>query len=73
VFRPDGAFEDDLDAVIDVLHDTPAVDPAKPVLVPGDPEAVSRERRLKEGIPLPLTLLDKLRVVCERSGVPFIL
>jgi len=73
VFRPDGAFEDDLDAVIDVLHSTPAVDPTKPVLVPGDPEAVSRERRLKEGIPLPTTLLDKLRVVCERSGVPFIL
>jgi LDH2 family malate/lactate/ureidoglycolate dehydrogenase len=73
VFRADGAFEDDLDAVIDVLHGTPAVDPAKPVLVPGDPEAESRERRLKEGIPLPMTLLEKLRGVCERSGVAFIL
>jgi LDH2 family malate/lactate/ureidoglycolate dehydrogenase len=73
VFRPEGAFEDDLDAVIDVLHATPAVDPARPVLVPGDPEAQSRERRLREGIPLPASLLEKLRGVCERSGVAFIL
>jgi LDH2 family malate/lactate/ureidoglycolate dehydrogenase len=73
VFRPEGAFEDDLDAVIDVLHATPPVDPAQPVLVPGDPEAAARERRLREGIPLPAPLLEKLRGVCERSGVAFIL
>lgn len=73
VFRPDGAFEEDLDAVIDVLHGTPPIDPAQPVLVPGDPEAAARERRMREGIPLPAALLEKLRGVCERSGVPFIL
>jgi LDH2 family malate/lactate/ureidoglycolate dehydrogenase len=73
VFRPEGAFEDDLDAVIDVLHATPPVDPAQPVLVPGDPEAAARERRLREGIPLPSALLEKLRAICERSGVAFIL
>jgi LDH2 family malate/lactate/ureidoglycolate dehydrogenase len=72
-FRPDGAFEEDLDAVIDVLHGTVPVDPAQPVLVPGDPEAAARERRLREGIPLPVTLLEKLRAICERSGVAFIL
>src|SRR5438876_683334 len=73
VFRPEGAFEDDLDAVIDVLHATPPIDPAQPVLVPGDPEAAARERRLREGIPLPASLLEKLRGVCERSGVAFLL
>jgi LDH2 family malate/lactate/ureidoglycolate dehydrogenase len=72
-FRPDGAFEDDLDAVIDVLHETPPVDPAKPVLVPGDPEVASRAKRLREGIPLPDSLLGKIRAICERSGVQFIL
>ena len=71
--RPEGAFEDDLDAVIDLLHATPAVDPALPVLVPGDPEAEARERRLREGIPLPDSLRERLRAVCERSGVTFIL
>jgi LDH2 family malate/lactate/ureidoglycolate dehydrogenase len=72
-FRAEGAFEDDLDEVIDVLHATPPVDPAKPVLVPGDPEAASREKRLQQGIPLPESLLVKIRAICERSGVPFLL
>jgi LDH2 family malate/lactate/ureidoglycolate dehydrogenase len=72
-FRAEGAFEDDLDEVIDVLHATPPVDPAKPVLVPGDPEAASRVKRLQEGIPLPESLLVKIRAICERSGVPFLL
>ena len=72
-FRPDGEFEEDLDDVIDVLHGTAPVDPAQPVLVPGDPEAAARERRLREGIPLPASLLEKLRAICERSGVAFIL
>src|SRR5258708_3053029 len=48
VFRPEGAFEDDLDAVIDVLHATPPVDPASPVLVPGDPQAGARAKRLRD-------------------------
>jgi LDH2 family malate/lactate/ureidoglycolate dehydrogenase len=56
-----------------VLHGTASVDPAQPVLVPGDPEAAARERRLREGIPLPAALLEKLRSICERSGVAFIL
>src|SRR5439155_26950568 len=72
-FRAEGEFEDDLDAVIDVLHATPPVNAAQPVLVPGDPEAETRERRLREGIPMPSSLLEKLRAVCERSGIEFIL
>jgi LDH2 family malate/lactate/ureidoglycolate dehydrogenase len=72
-FRPDGAFEDDLDALIDVMHQTPPLDAAQPVLVPGDPEAASRRRRLQAGIPVPDSLLEKIKGVCERSGVPCIL
>ena len=72
-FRAEGAFEDDLDAVIDVLHETPPLDPAAPVLVPGDPEAKSRQQRLREGIPIPDSLMLKLKKVCENSGVPCIL
>ena len=72
-FRAEGAFEDDLDEVIDVLHGTPPVDPAKPVLVPGDPEAATRAQRLKDGIPVPESLRSKIKAICERSGVPFLL
>ena len=72
-FRPAGAFEDDLDAAIDVLHATPAVDPSQPVLVPGDPEAVTRDERLRTGIPISNPLAAKIREVCDRSGAAFLL
>jgi LDH2 family malate/lactate/ureidoglycolate dehydrogenase len=72
-FREEGEFEDDLDAAMDVLHATPPADPALPVLVAGEPEARSREQRLREGIPLPETLIAKLRAVCGRAGTPFLL
>ncbi|MEJ0072398.1 MAG: Ldh family oxidoreductase [Pseudomonadota bacterium] len=72
-FRAEGAFEDDLDAAIDVLHATPPADPAAPVLVPGDPEAATRAARLRDGIPIPDSLAAKLRDVCDRCGAPFLL
>jgi LDH2 family malate/lactate/ureidoglycolate dehydrogenase len=72
-FRAPSEFEGDVDAIIDVLHETAPIDPAQPVLVAGDPEAATRAQRLRDGIPLPDTLLEKLRGVCERSGAPFLL
>ena len=72
-FREDGAFEADLDEVVDVLHATPPADPALPVLVPGDPEAESRETRLREGIPVPESLQARIRDVCLRSNAEYLL
>ena len=72
-FRGAGAFEDDLDAVIDVLHATPPADPTLPVLVAGDPEADMRELRLRDGIPIPKALSEKIRAIAERCNVPFVL
>lgn len=72
-FREAGEFEDDLDQVIDLLHATPPVDPARPVLVAGDPEAMTREARLREGVPIPPSLAEQLRKVCENCGAPFLL
>ncbi|WP_198379165.1 Ldh family oxidoreductase [Roseomonas sp. KE2513] len=72
-FRDKGEFEADLDEVVDVLHAAPPVDPALPVLVPGDPEAASRERRLREGIPIPRSLAAQLRAVCLGCGAPYLL
>jgi len=73
MFRPDGAFEDDVDAIVDVLHATRPIDPGRPVLVAGDPEAAAREKRRRDGIPIPRTLADKIRAVCERCGAAFVL
>jgi len=71
-FRPDGAFEVDLDAMIDVLHGSRRADPAQPVLVAGDPEMAARRERSVTGIPIPDDLLGLLQGVVERSGAKFI-
>ena len=73
MFRPEGAFQDDLDSMIDELHRTPPGDPAQPVLVAGEPETLSLAQRLREGVPIPSTLAEKIRAVCGRCGVPFVL
>ncbi|MCC7271076.1 MAG: Ldh family oxidoreductase [Alphaproteobacteria bacterium] len=72
-FRPAGDFADDLDAMMDALRAAPPVDPAKPVLVPGDPEWASYDRRRSEGIPLPAKLVGQVRGIAERAGVAFLL
>jgi LDH2 family malate/lactate/ureidoglycolate dehydrogenase len=72
-FRPDGAFEDDLDQVIDVLHGARRADPEQPVLVAGDPEMTTRAERLRDGVPVPADLLAQLREVAKSAGVPFVL
>jgi LDH2 family malate/lactate/ureidoglycolate dehydrogenase len=73
VFREEGAFEDDLDAVIDVLHAARPTNPGEPVLVAGDPEALAREERSRSGVPIPDALAAKIRAICERCGAPFLL
>ena len=72
-FRDEGAFEDDLDQVIDILHGTKRADPNQPVLVAGDPELLTRAERLEQGVPVPDDLMDQLRDVVERARVPFVL
>jgi LDH2 family malate/lactate/ureidoglycolate dehydrogenase len=72
-FREDGAFEEDLDQVIDVLHNAKRADPAQPVLVAGDPEMLTRRERLENGVPIPDDLMEQLRAVVSRAGVPFVL
>ena len=72
-FRPAGAFEDDLDNMIDYLHAQPPVDPEEPVLVPGDPELQSRQQRSKEGIPISAALVEQIRSICGRCSAPFLL
>jgi LDH2 family malate/lactate/ureidoglycolate dehydrogenase len=72
-FRPASEFEEDLDQVIDVLHNTKRADPRQPVLVAGDPEMATRSERLRDGVPVPDDLLEQLRGVAKSAGVPFVL
>jgi len=72
-FRGEGEFEEDLDQAIDVLRGAKRADPAQPVLVAGDPEMATRAQRLEQGVPVPDDLMDQLRAVAKRAGVPFVL
>jgi LDH2 family malate/lactate/ureidoglycolate dehydrogenase len=72
-FRPEGAFEADVDTVVDELHAARPLDPSLPVLVAGDPEERARAERAREGVPIPPALADAIRGVCERCGAPFLL
>jgi len=73
VFRDPDDFKDDLDAVIDVLHGTPAADPSKKVLVHGELEEQSRQDRQANGIPMPPALAEQIRQLCEQVKVPYLL
>ncbi|MCA8927281.1 MAG: Ldh family oxidoreductase [Alphaproteobacteria bacterium] len=67
-----GAFEADMDALIDQMHGIAPLDPAQPVLVAGEPEEAARALRLAEGVPMTDTLYGEVRRVAEESGVPFL-
>ena len=73
-FRDDGAdFKTDMDSLIDTLKAVPPADPAKPVLVAGEPERIAREQRVVAGVPVSDTLLEELRRTSETSGAAFLL
>jgi LDH2 family malate/lactate/ureidoglycolate dehydrogenase len=45
---------------VTILHGTPAADPARPVLIPGEPEMTNYHRQLREGITLAAEDVDAL-------------
>jgi uncharacterized oxidoreductase len=56
--------------VLDRLEAVPPAPGVERVLVPGDPERQHRERRTREGIPVPAATWRDLAVIAERFGVP---
>lgn len=72
-FRDPGEFETDLDGMIDALHACRRADPAQPVLVAGDPEALAMAERSGTGVPLPEALLAQLRAIAAECGATWLL
>ncbi|GGF25847.1 malate dehydrogenase [Aliidongia dinghuensis] len=72
-FREEGAFEADLDEMIDALRATRAADPAEPVQVAGDPEVRARAERQRNGIPLSARLAQELRDIATAAGAPILI
>jgi uncharacterized oxidoreductase len=68
-FRPDDLFGESVERVAGRLK---AVKPSAgfaEVLLPGEPEARAREKRLREGIPLPDDTWKAIRAVAHDLGI----
>jgi LDH2 family malate/lactate/ureidoglycolate dehydrogenase len=73
LFRPQEDFQTDVATFCDALRVTPAIDPAHPVQVAGDPERANATARRRDGIPVGPKLLLKIRAIAEASGAPWLL
>lgn len=72
-FRPLADFHHDVDDVLRTVKATKPIDPDEPVLIPGDPEWASRQRRLVEGIPMSQSLIGKIREIASGANAPYLL
>ncbi|MGE3962445.1 MAG: Ldh family oxidoreductase [Dehalococcoidia bacterium] len=72
-FRPIAEFKAHMDAMIRDLHATPPAPGSERVLVAGDPEAETFERRSREGIPLQRGLVEEIRAKAEELGAPVLI
>lgn len=63
------AYQDLVRPVLDAADDAAPAPDAGRVLVPGEPEAMSRRRRLREGIPIPEATWDELAEASAVLGV----
>ena len=52
-FDTDGIFAPEVDRFVNWVKEAKPIDPKEAVMVPGEPEAHSKAKRLKEGVPLP--------------------
>jgi LDH2 family malate/lactate/ureidoglycolate dehydrogenase len=73
LFRDSADFRADVAAFCDTLHATKPADPARPVLVAGDPERRTAAQRRQTGIPVGTNLLAKVREVALASGAAWIM
>lgn len=68
-FAPVEEFKGRLDELVDELHSTAPLDPDEPVLVPGEPELRSVERRLQSGVPISAGVLSGILSTARDLGV----
>jgi len=58
-----------VEQVCEALKATPRMDPAREVLLPGEPEQIARRERAANGIPVPETTWKSLRDLADSLGV----
>ncbi|MFZ5779160.1 MAG: Ldh family oxidoreductase [Pseudomonadota bacterium] len=73
LFREAADFRADVAAFCEALRATRPADPARPVLVAGDPERLKAEERRRNGIPVGPNLLARVREIALASGADWLM
>jgi LDH2 family malate/lactate/ureidoglycolate dehydrogenase len=73
IFRESGDFETDVASFMTALRATTPVDPARPVMVAGDPQWKYAEARMRDGIPVGPGLLGQVRQIAQASAAAWVL
>src|SRR5581483_4422991 len=64
-----GQMKKEIDAIIAYFKASPPARKKEPVLVPGDPERISRAARIAKGIPIDATTWGELKAAADTAGL----
>ena len=70
-FREGLEFKKDMDLWIRRFKSAEPIHSSQPVLIPGEPERLMQEVRLKEGIPLLEVVWEDIKVMAEKFDFKF--
>ncbi len=73
IFRESDDFQADVATFMAALRNTTPVDPARPVMVAGDPQWKYAEARMATGIPVGPGLLNQVRQIAQAAAAPWLL
>jgi LDH2 family malate/lactate/ureidoglycolate dehydrogenase len=65
------SFKRQVDDYIRVFRATKPAPGTNGPLIPGDPEREAEELRLKKGVPLIMPVIEELRDISQKTGIPF--
>jgi LDH2 family malate/lactate/ureidoglycolate dehydrogenase len=73
LFRESDDFQTDVATFTAALRGTTPVDPARPVMVAGDPQWKYAEARMANGIPVGAGLMNQVRQIAQAAAAPWLL
>jgi LDH2 family malate/lactate/ureidoglycolate dehydrogenase len=73
IFRESEDFQSDVASFMAALRGTTPVDPARPVMVAGDPQWKYAETRMATGIPVGPGLINQVRQIAQAAAAPWLL
>ncbi len=70
-FRPADEFKTHMDNWIKTFRNAESIDPKNKVLIPGDPERLLSEERMKNGVPIHEAVIEDLQQLAEKFSLTF--